>query len=131
MDTVYALVIATMCENVSRDGKQLQPVPSVKGRCSCGACSMLLQAWRKHMFLGPALRDLLLALKQPEHGETASTLRQTLRNARNLLGDMNELLKCDLDLYALQYNEISRCIDGKNDMGHEHSGSLCVGNFLF
>ena len=47
--------------------------------------------------LGPALRDLLLALKQPEHGETASTLRQTLRNARNLLGDMNELLRCDLD----------------------------------
>ena len=97
MDTVYALVIATMCENVSQEGRQLQPVPGVKGRCSCGACSMLLQARRKDMFLGPALRDLLLAYKQPEHGEAASTLRQTLRNARNLLGDMNELLRCDLD----------------------------------
>ena len=110
MDTVYALVIATMCESVPRDGRQLQPVSGVKGRCSCDACSMLLQARRKHMFIGPALRDLLLALKQPAHGEAAGMLRQTLRNARSLLGDMNELLRCDLDLYALQFLP---CIWGK------------------
>ena len=62
------------------------------------------------MFMGPAFRDLLVALKQPATGCRAALVRSSLVLAREMLHDVNCLFEASLDLYALQFIP---CIWGK------------------
>ena len=62
------------------------------------------------MFIGPALRQLIVNLMQPGHGEKAGIERKILEIAKAMLPVMNKLFHCDLDLYALQF---SPCLWGK------------------
>ncbi|CAK0819964.1 unnamed protein product [Prorocentrum cordatum] len=109
LDSIYWLVGSACCSSgENRDAGF--PAGGMKPRCACAASRLLLRARGKHMFIGPALRELIVSLRCPARGDKAGLVRGVLGAAQDLLPDFNSLFLCDLDLYALQFFP---CIWGK------------------
>ena len=62
------------------------------------------------MFIGPAMRLLLVALRQPAEGTRADLERRAMDICAKLLADLNIFFSSTLDLYSVQFTP---CIWGK------------------
>ena len=108
LDDCFWLLMCICCQVARR--KCPRTVVSIQPRCQCRCCLRILRLRKKFMFMGPAFRDLLVALKQPATGCRAALVRSSLVLAREMLHDVNCLFEASLDLYALQFIP---CIWGK------------------
>ena len=118
LDSIYWLLGSSCC-TASGNLAPGYPAQGMKPRCSCDSCRLLFRAREKHMFIGPALRELLISLHCPARGAKAGLARGVLELAQALLPDFNAMFQCELDLYALQFLP---CIWGKWLMATERLG---------
>ena len=111
LDDAYWMIMCETCSGCAR--QKLRSVANVGARCQCEACRIILHARQRCMFIGPAMRLLLVALRQPAEGARADLERRAMDICAKLLADLNMfffkypgLVLCAV--HSLHLGEISR-----------------------